>query len=208
MKPNDLTGQQFGRLTAIVRRGSDLHGNAMWLCKCRCGGSTTVRGYLLVAGKPRGCQACSRGRKGGRKNLLEDWQREIYPVWKAMVARCGNTKSKDWPGYGGRGITVCERWQDFFKFAEDMGKRQPGLTLERLDNDGGYEPSNCKWATPLEQGRNRRNNVFIEFNGNRLTVAEWARRTGLPATTIDQRVRRGWTSERTLLTPRRFLRAA
>lgn len=124
-----------------------------------------------------------------------------YTIWKTMVARCTRPHAKDFPRYGGRGITVCERWRTFANFLADMGERPAGLTLDRKDGTGGYEPANCRWATPKEQARNRRNNVLLTHDGQTATVAEWAERTGLERKTLEYRVRAGWPAERALTTP-------
>lgn len=124
-----------------------------------------------------------------------------YAVWRSMLARCMNPKAKDYPRYGGRGITVCERWRTFENFLADMGERPAGLTLEREDGSRGYEPRNCKWATPTEQARNRRTNVMVTHNGVVATVAEWAERTGLERKTIEYRIRAGWDHSKAVTTP-------
>ena len=124
-----------------------------------------------------------------------------HAIWRGMLARCRNQKSKDFPRYGGRGIAVCERWWDFPSFLADMGERPAGLTLERLDGSGNYCPENCRWVTPKQQARNRRNNVRVVFGGLTATVAEWAERTGLERKTLEYRLRSGWPPERALTTP-------
>lgn len=124
-----------------------------------------------------------------------------HAIWRGMLARCSNPKSKDFPRYGGRGITVCDRWLQFANFVADMGERPDGMTLERRDGAKGYSPDNCTWATPKQQARNRRNNVAVSHNGVTATVAEWAERTGLERKTLEYRIRAGWPAERALTTP-------
>jgi hypothetical protein len=124
-----------------------------------------------------------------------------YAIHRSMLARCTNPNCKDYPRYGGRGISVCERWKSFDNFLADMGKRPEGLTLERNDVNGNYEPSNCRWATQKEQQRNRRTNVFVTHDGITATVAEWAERTGLERKTLEYRIRVGWAPARALTTP-------
>lgn len=124
-----------------------------------------------------------------------------YFIWKGMHKRCKNPNANRYHVYGGRGITVCDRWKSFAAFIEDVGRRpSPQHQLERKDNDKGYEPDNVRWATPREQQCNRRNNVFIEYCGERLCISEWARRTGIACWTLQRRVRRGWTPEQILTT--------
>jgi len=105
--------------------------------------------------------------------------------------------------YGGRGITVCERWRSFWNFLADMGERPPGTCLERINNDGNYEPENCRWATMAEQLLNRRNNHRLTVGNETLTITEWSRRSGLQWKTIAERIRRGWNAERAVQTPGR-----
>lgn len=115
-----------------------------------------------------------------------------------MHARCEKTYHPHYADYGGRGIKVCDRWKSFENFLADMGERPEGMTLERREGDRDYEPGNCKWATRTEQQCNRRNNSLIEWNGERLPVAEWSRRTGIKAVTLYHRIARGWSAEATL----------
>ena len=119
-----------------------------------------------------------------------------------MIRRCENPKAKNFPRYGGRGITVCERWRTSFEaFLSDMGSRPEGKTLDRIDNEGNYEPSNCRWATASEQQRNMRSNQWVEFNGERMIVTDWARRLGISHGTLRHRLARGWSVELAFTTP-------
>lgn len=124
-----------------------------------------------------------------------------YFIWKNMMRRCYDPKDCRYHAYGARGIMVCERWHKHANFKADMGVRPDGLTLDRIDVNGNYEPSNCRWATLKEQGRNRRGNRFIEFGGLRLCQADWARKMGVSDGLVHGRLRRGWSIERTLTTP-------
>jgi hypothetical protein len=127
----------------------------------------------------------------------------IYNIWYGMIYRCTNPKCEAYPRYGGRGITVCDEWLTFstFKAWAHKSGYASNLTLERVDNSKGYNPGNCKWATPLEQGNNKRNNIHFSINGINLTVAELSRRSGLNYATIIGRVRRGWTEDQILGAP-------
>jgi hypothetical protein len=126
-----------------------------------------------------------------------------YESWVAMHTRCTNPKHPKFRLYGGRGITVCERWASFEAFLADMGERPKGTTLDRIDNDRGYERGNCRWATDSEQNSHRSNNHLVKFTGVTCTLAEWARRTGLLKSTIRMRLASGWDVERALTTPAR-----
>jgi hypothetical protein len=118
--------------------------------------------------------------------------------WRAMLDRCSN---RSYPRYGGRGITVCDRWQSSFdNFISDMGHIPPGLTIERINNNGNYEPGNCRWATRKEQNNNRRDTVFIEHNGERLNISQWAHKLQMSKETLVARIRRGWNKEVALTT--------
>lgn len=119
---------------------------------------------------------------------------KIYIVWRNMKSRCLNQSATDYPNYGGRGITICERWiNSFANFLADMGiQPSPKHTIERRDSNGNYEPSNCRWATQKEQGNNRRNNVFIEHDGMRKTISQWAEYAGIGMKTLHQRISDGW----------------
>jgi hypothetical protein len=119
-----------------------------------------------------------------------------------MINRCKNTSQKAFPRYGGRGIVVCDRWTKFENFYADMGERPIGHTLDRIDNDLGYEPGNCRWATVSEQNRNKRSNHVIEYNGEKLCISEWARRVGIDGKTIRRRLDVGWSVEKALTTAR------
>ena len=115
-------------------------------------------------------------------------------VWMQMVARCTKPRHKRYPYYGGRGIKVCDRWLDYDNFRSDMGEPPKGLWLDRIDNDGNYEPSNCRWATPVEQIRNRRNTKMIEWNGRTLPLAEACEESGVPIKLAHYRVNaKGWS---------------
>ncbi|VTU25206.1 hypothetical protein H4CHR_01548 [Variovorax sp. PBS-H4] len=121
--------------------------------------------------------------------------------WRSMRERCDDAASKDFHKYGARGICVCARWASLAAFIEDMGARPLGTTLDRIDNDGNYEPGNCRWATPREQGRNTRQNVLVTYLGRTQCVTAWAEEVGLEPKTLQYRIRAGWPADRALTTP-------
>lgn len=141
-------------------------------------------------------RSTTRSRTHGKTGTLE------YNTWHAMKKRCNCPTSVDYPDYGGRGIKVCERWSAFANFLADMGERPTAKhTLDRIDNEGDYTPENCRWATLIEQARNKRNNRLLTHAGEALTLPEWSERTGIETGTLFARLRRGWSAERTLCTP-------
>lgn len=131
--------------------------------------------------------------KGGRT--------PTYTVWRTMRQRCNYPGHKSYNSYGGRGIKVCARWDEFTNFLEDMGERPPGMTLGRIDNDGNYEPSNCRWETLIQQANNRRGNRLLCIDGVTHTLTEWSRMFGIPSDTLTHRFKRGWDVMVALTTP-------
>lgn len=149
----------------------------------------------------------SRQRHGhGGTRLVGDRPRpsSTYRAWQSAKDRCYNPNHDFYPAYGGRGIVVCDRWlESFDNFLADMGEKPtPRHSIDRINNDGNYEPTNCRWATPLEQASHTRRNRNLTFNGETLHCAEWARRTGLSRSLIEHRLESGWSTEKTLSTPR------
>ena len=203
-----LYDQRFGKLVAIEPRGSNKNKQILWLCLCDCGNEVIVEGRALKAGQTKscGCLALEQAKKMGLNNKTHGHSKngkksKVYMAWEAMIQRCTNHKHKYYNIYGGRGITVCDRWLKFENFLEDMGECPPGLTLERRNNNKGYSPSNCYWATWKQQQRNRRNNRPITHNGKTQLLIEWAEETGIDRKTITARLKRGWSTERALKTP-------
>lgn len=203
-----LVNCTFGRLTVIGAAGRDKSGIALWLCRCICGKQMTSQKGNLKNGRTKSCGcwkrefAAQRMRKHGTG--VKQPRAVEYSTWSSMIARCENPNSPAYKNYGGRGITVCKRWRDSYaNFFADMGKRPNGLTIERIDNDKGYSPDNCKWATRAEQARNqRRTYKSLVSNGESLSLTDWASRTGLHSDCISSRLRRGWSVERALTAPR------
>lgn len=194
---NDLTGRKFGRLTVLGYAGRNRFDHIQWLCRCDCGNETVKTTSSLANGRTVACGCYNPSRTHGGVGKPE------YQVWSAMVQRCTTPGHKAYPHYGGRGIKVCARWRHSFQnFYDDMGPRPgKGYSLDRIDNDGDYEPSNCRWATQRQQMNNCRINHRLTFNGQTMTINQWAAKTGINNTTIHQRLKHGWSIERTLTEP-------
>jgi hypothetical protein len=209
----DLKGQRFGRLVVLSRAHN--HGKRVaWHCQCDCGQTVVVPTLRLRSGATQSC-GC-RAADASRANLQAahaacldhghcvGGHTPTYTSWVDMRSRCENSSVKQYADYGGRGISVCERWQSFENFLADMGERPPGRTLDRIDNDGHYEQGNCQWATRRMQQNNSRRNRRLTFAGETLSLSEWSRRTGVSLSTLRGRIRLGWTAEQALSKPVRI----
>ena len=175
-------------------------------CICICGNKFTSRSDSVRAGRTKSCGCYSKliaTQKATTHGYTKGNGKRTYDSWLSMKQRCTNTTRIDWHCYGGRGISFCDRWYFFENFLADMGEKpSKDYSLDRINVDGNYEPSNCRWATRLEQSNNTRSCKWIEFNGERLTQSGWAKRIGAKnPTAIRDRLRMGWTIEKSLTTP-------
>jgi hypothetical protein len=186
----DLTGQRFGCLTVIAEAGRNHHGAVTWVARCACGKQITTTSSSLSTGNTASC-GCARQKHG--KTRTSEWS-----IWQTMLQRCLNPNATSYEDYGGRGITVCEKWRaDFSAFLQDVGPRpSPRHSLDRIDANKNYEPGNVRWATPSEQALNKRTTRFLEVDGVRKTLHEWSAITGVGYTTMRERIRRGWSASR------------
>lgn len=196
----DLTGQKFGRLTVISETELRAHSGAIvWQCVCECGQSHQTTSVLLRAGQTKSCGCLFRevaAAKGRKKRTHGKTDSRAYASWVGMRQRCSNERNKKYPIYGGRGIVVCDRWADFANFLADMGEPGLGMSLDRIDVNGNYELSNCRWATQREQQNNRRDNVIVDMWGVKLTMSEFCRTFNLNSDKVQQRLKRGYSMER------------
>lgn len=203
MRPKpQLVGQVFGRLTVIGEAERNKYSHIQWYCECSCGKTTTVPTSCLTSGNTASC-----GCYGDECRLVNSRthgmrQEKVYTNWCQMIARCTDKNSTSYSNYGGRGITVCDRWLRFKNFFEDMGNRPfNGASIDRVNNEGNYEPGNCKWSTSAEQARNRRNSRHITYKGETLIFDDWAARFGIARATLWNRLKNGLSFDEALTKP-------
>lgn len=196
----------FGKLTVLAYAGKEKKRH-YWLCRCSCDGKIVkINGMELKAGqKSCGCLRAEAWHKvifrhghapSGKKS-------KTYQTWRSMLVRCRNKNCKGYPLYGGRGITVCEQWLSFECFLQDMGEKPSGTSIDRIDNDKGYYPGNCRWATPKEQVRNRRVGRRITCDGETKLPCEWSDASGIPSSVIIKRIKCGWAPKIAIYAPLR-----
>lgn len=182
------------------------YGKYRWLCLCNCGRETIVLSESLKSGNTKSCGCLcreitrQRSTKHGhkRRNKIS----KIYISWISMVQRCVNSNRKNYKNYGGRGITVCKRWGKFENFLEDMGEKPEGHQIDRIDNNGNYCKSNCRWTTPKQNSRNRSNHRIINFNGKTQCLSAWAEKFNIRVGTLRARIYKyHWSIEKALTTP-------
>lgn len=171
----NMAGKRYGDLTVTRRAGTAGSRDALWRYRCNCGNEHEATGYSIRSGKIKSCPECAKKRTALASVTHGGTDSAEYRTWTDMKTRCLNPKSTGYERYGGRGVKICPRWiLSFESFLEDMGiKPSPHHSIDRIDNDKGYEPSNCRWATNEEQIRNRGNTVFVTINGEQKTLVEW-----------------------------------
>lgn len=198
----DISGQRFNRLEALEPCGKNRHQIA-WMCRCDCGKEVVVCGTELRSGKTGSCGCLHRDATGNAARTHGESRSPAYKSWSDMKSRCSNPNRPDFSRYGGRGISVCPRWEKFENFLADMGGRPESTSLDRIDNSGNYEPSNCRWANAVIQANNKRSAHRLYYDGKNLTIAEWARLSGLKMGTLWNRVKLGWSIDRAITQPQR-----
>ena len=198
---NDLTGQRFGRLVVLERAESAPNHKTQWLCQCDCGSQVIVRSDSLLSGRTLSCGCLHK------EHVMThgDTGTPLYNAWLAMRARCNNQDNENYEDYGGRGITVCDDWNnDYISFKEWSLNHNyaEGLSIDRIDNNDGYCPDNCRWTSMKVQANNRRNNVIYSMNGETHTLSEWCDIVNLPYKTVIARINdHGWPFEQAITTP-------
>jgi len=193
----DMTGSRFGRLLVLERSGTIGH-NVLYSCLCDCGNVKDVRTGDLRSGRTTSCGCYTKEVTTERNTTHGESKTGLYGLWLQMKNRCYNPRTAAYKHYGGRGISVCDKWLDFECFKEDVGERANGMTLDRIDNDGNYCPENCKWATRREQSRNRRNTTYAVVNGVKGLLMDFAKEAGVSHTTVRSRLSRGLSIEESL----------
>lgn len=207
----NLAGQRIGRLLVVARSGDGMP--VRWSCRCDCGREKIVRAFCLRQGFTKSCGCLNRemaAERGRFQHRTHGMHKSIeHASWSGMLARCRAPTNKDFKNYGGRGVTVCERWLKFEHFFADLGPRPtPQHSLDRIDVNGHYDPSNCRWATRSQQQRNkrpntvvRRGNHLLTYKGKTQSIAGWAEEMCLTWAAIDARIRAGWPVESALTLP-------
>lgn len=189
----DLTGQQFGRLTAIKRVGNGKHGESRWLFKCSCGNMHIAYGRSVRSGNTQSCGCLNRERLLKRLTKHGLSKTRIYSIFQGMYQRCYDKNNKHFKDYGARGINICDEWlsgfKNFYDWAMNNGYTDQ-LSIDRIDNNKGYSPNNCRWVTSATQVRNTRRNIIVNIDGERKTVAEWAAKLGVSPYTIYSKIKR------------------
>jgi hypothetical protein len=198
----DRTGQTYGQLTVLRFTRKNERLQAFWMCRCSCGNEKEIFGGNLHSGSARSCGclklAGNNLRHGHSRNGKQSAE---YICWVSMRGRVLNPGNDRFEDYGGRGITICKRWDDFENFLADMGpKPSAAMSIDRIEVNGNYEPGNCQWGTKEEQARNKRNSALITFNDETLCVATWSERLGIPYATLHARLQ-VWPVEKAFTTP-------
>lgn len=209
VKFNDISGQRFGKLTAVEPAGRyKKTGALMWKCVCDCGKEVIVRGACLRQGNTRSCGCLNQEtrRKTAKITFTKHGGRNtrLYNIWKDMRQRCHNENSTSFGRYGGRGVSVCKEWEDFQNFRTWAIANGYGddLTIDRIEVNGNYEPGNCRWVDNIIQGNNKRNNPKVAYRGKEYTIPELSRLVGIPYATLRKRIiYQGWSVEDAISIP-------
>lgn len=201
MSIKDLTGERYGRLTVLRFLDTAPNGHSRWLCKCDCGQETIVTRSNLLGGKQVSC-GCKRREQAGAMNHTHGGSNSrLYSIWTNMITRTTNPKGSAYLRYGGRGIKMCPEWRNSFETFREWALANgytDDLTVDRINNDGDYEPSNCRWVPWSAQFNHRSSTKRITFNGETLSISQWAEKLNLSKTMLYQRFKAGWPVERAL----------
>lgn len=197
----DLTGQRFGKQVALEKVGSSKDGRATWLCRCDCGQEITTTSANLIRGHTKSCGCFRKERVTEAHQTHGDGshinRNRLYHIWADIKNRCNSPNCRAYKNYGGRGIHVCEEWQNYSAFKQwafQNGYNEE-LTIDRIDVNKDYSPSNCRWVSKHEQCQNKRNSRKISYNGETKTLSQWAIELRIPRTTFAHRLDDGWNIE-------------
>jgi hypothetical protein len=205
----DHVGEKFGRLVVVAFHHRGSRRESFWLCECACGQRTVAAWGNLRSGDIKSCGCLHDEVAGDARRTHGKSKTRTYLIWKTMVKRCSNRNDQKWDRYGGRGIKVCDSWRSSFEnFLADMGEAPTGKSIDRYpDNDGHYEPGNCRWATAKQQSRNTSKNLVIEVDGERKPLCDWAVNSPVTAQTISYRLKRGMSPSDAVNQPSRTFRS-
>ncbi len=204
----NLEGRKFNRLLVIKRGPNTTQGKAAWICLCDCGKTVTVRSVSLTRGYSGSC-GCFQKEIIAKLNFkhgdcVVGHESRLYHIWHGIKQRCNDPESCNYKNYGRRGISLCSEWSEnylpFYEWSINNGYRED-LSIERIDNNGNYEPLNCTWATAREQSLNKRTNRLISFNGETKTISQWSEIYGVDKRNLRWRIERGWSAEQAITTP-------
>lgn len=198
----NLANRKFGRLT-VLNRAKIKASHSYWKCKCECGNEVIVRGRSLVCGETRSCGCLAKERNINASTKHGWYGTRLYRIWDSMKTRCFNPKAKSYPNYGGKGITVCKEWLSFKSFRDwaICNGYNDSLTIDRIDSNKGYSPSNCRWADYITQANNRVSSHWITYKGTTKTMKQWSNILNVPYDMLCRRLSRGWDFEKAITTP-------
>jgi hypothetical protein len=203
-KSTDLTGQRFERLVVLGKSATRIYGRQLaWDCQCDCGVIKPILTSALKLGSTKSCGCLKYECTPPNSTIHGMSYYSGIKTWQGMLSRCNNPSNKDYAWYGGRGIKVCNCWLDPRNFAKDMGEKPAGYSLDRIDTNGNYCSENCQWATPAQQGANKRNNRMLQHDGQVLHLSEWCRRLGVKPSTVSNRLNAGMDPSLALTMPSR-----
>lgn len=197
-RARNLSGERFARLTVLGPVEKRKNGHVVYLCRCDCGGEARATCSNLKSGHTNSCGCLMRERTSNANSSHGRSKTRLYSVWMQMRQRCYLKTAPNYKWYGGKGVKVCKRWRKFENFADDMGEPPPNHSLDRIDPEGNYEPSNCRWASSFVQSRNKSSNVYVTIGDRRMILTDWARDLGVSSQEISRRFRRGELDERAL----------
>ena len=197
MAKKELKGRRYDKLIVIESIGTDKHGNALWKCLCDCKNETVVRANNLIGGYVRSC-GCSKTQNAYKHG---DSYKRLYKIWYGIIRRTEDPNRKEYKDYGGRGIRMCAEWRESYEAFREWALQNgyaDHRSIDRINNDGDYSPSNCRCTDTYKQANNRTDTCFLTLDGITKSVSDWARDLGLPYAKLKKRIRLGWSAEKVL----------